>query len=330
MPQLATWKHGGVTYPLEPSTANSLLRDADPAIYYAAALFESTINTYVGPRLLTQAAREGLTFPSAVGRVLHFEPSPFLLSGDMQFPLFCLYRTEETWVELNAASHKSASVWEWAYVLPPMTPREIEQLSAILYSVGVVVSTVANQSCDPDYENGKTLRELSGIQKMQATSVRYGGFEAVDGEMDKWWRAVTGKLLVMERDELAEGALQPYEGASINIDSVTHDGSVEEDVVELDIGASPVIDDVQPRAGTKAGGTPVEIFGRNFRLGTTPLVTFGGAYASSVRVTHPRRITCLTPEYAAAQPSLAVDVQIIAADGQPSEAASAAFTFTAP
>ncbi len=330
MPTVSLWKHGGVTYPVTDSTTNTLLRDADPAIHYACELFASALNTYVGPRLLAQAALEDINFPSAVEKVLHFEPTPFLLSDQMVFPLFCLYRSEETWVELNAAALRSASVWEWAYVLPPFTPRQIEQLSPILRSVGVVISTVANQSCDPAYENGKTLRELSGIQKMQAQSVKYGGFEAVDGQLDKWWRAVTGRLLVMERDELADGALKAYEGATVNIDSVTHDGSVEADVVQLDISAPPIVDDVQPKVGTKQGGTPIEIFGRNFRLGTTPLVMFGGAYASSVQVTHPRRITCLTPEYSAAQPALSVDVRVIAADGQASAAAEDAFTFTAP
>jgi len=330
MPFVGKWQHGGVTYPLEDTTTNSLLRDADPPLYYAAELFESVLNTYVGPRLLAQAALEDLSFPSAVEKVIHFEPTPFLLADQFSFPLFCLYRSEETWVEVNAAYHRSASVWEWAYVLPPMTPRQIEQLSAILRSVGVVISTAANQSCDVNYANGATLRDLSGIQKMQAQSVRYGGFEAVDGQLDKWWRAVTGKLLVLERDELADGALKNYEGAAINVDSVDHAGAVEPDIVQIDIGAPPIVDDVQPMAGTKQGGTPVEIFGRNFRLGTTPLVMFGGAYASSVQVTHPRRITCLTPEYAAAQPSLAVDVRVIGADGQASAAVEDAFTFTAP
>lgn len=330
MPTVSLWKHGGVTYPVTESTTNTLLRDADPALHFAAELFTSALNTYVGPRLLAQAALEDINFPSAVEKVLHFEPTPFLLSDQMVFPLFCLYRTEEAWIEMNAAALRSASVWEWAYVLPPFTPRQIEQLSAILRSVAVVVSTVANQSCDPGYADGATLRDLSGIQKMQAQSVKYGGFEAVDGQLDKWWRAVTGRLLVMERDELAEGALKAYEGVSVDIDSVTHEGSAEEDIVQLDIGAAPVIEDVQPKAGTKQGGTLVEITGKNFRLGTTPLVMFGGAYASSVRVTHPRRITCLTPEYSAAQPSLAVDVRVIAADGQASAAFEDAFTFTAP
>lgn len=330
MPTVKTWAHGGVTYPLVAATTNTLLKDADPALHYACELFESVLNTYVGPRLLAQAALEDIGFPSAVEKILHFEPAPHLLADQVVFPLFCLYRSEETWLEINATAHRSASVWEWAYVLPPLTPRQIEQLTPILRTVGVVISTVANQSCDPDYEDGATLRDLSGIQKMQATSVRYGGFEAVDGEVGKWWRAVTGKLLVMERDELADGALKAYEGVSVDIDSVTHDGAAEEDIVQLDIGAPPVIEDVQPRAGSKAGSTLVEITGKNFRLGTTPLVMFGGAYASSVRVTHPRRITCLTPEYAAAQPSLSVDVRVIAADGQASAAFEDAFTFTAP
>jgi hypothetical protein len=143
---VSRFKHGNVEYPLDAAITNTLLKDADPALHFALDFFESVLNTYVGPRLLSQAAREGLRFPSAVEKKIHFEPSPFLLSDQMIFPILCLYRSEDVWKDGNTSFNTDASVWEWDYVLPPLTPRQIEQLNPIFRSVAVVISTFAMQS----------------------------------------------------------------------------------------------------------------------------------------------------------------------------------------
>src|SRR3990167_2993155 len=199
---LRKWTHGGVEYPLKTATTDTLLKDADPAIHYALSLFETVIEEYVGERLLAQAALEGLNFPSAVERTLHLEPSPFLQAHDMVFPLFALYRSEESWDQHNVSFEKDVSTWTWAYVLPPLTPRQIEQLNPILRSVAVVVSSFAMQSYDPNWEAGKTLRDLSNIQKMVAGPVRYLDIEMLDGGQNEWWRAVSGKIFVQERSDI--------------------------------------------------------------------------------------------------------------------------------
>lgn len=329
MPTVSRWAHGGVEYPLTSSTSNSLLRDADPALYYALELFESVLNTYVSPRLLAQAAREGLNFPSAVEKTIHFEPTPFLLSDQLVFPLFCLYRSEESWSEANKAFNKDASSWEWAYVLPPLTPRQIEQLHPILRTVAVVISTFAMQSFDPDFEEGATLRDLSGIQKMQAGVVRYGNFERVS-EQGQWWKAVSGRLLVVEQDKIVVEAFEAFDGANVDVDLTEHNGTQIEAFVEVDTAAAPTVESVSPAAGTKAGGAALIITGTGFQPGKEkPCVLVGGAYASSVVVTHPTQLSCLTPEHDA-YPTFAADVQVINADGQESNVLAAAYTFTTP
>jgi hypothetical protein len=329
MPTVSRWAHGGVEYPLGSSTDNSLLQDADPALFYALQLFESVLNTYVGPRLLAQAAREGFNFPSAVEKVLHVDPTPFLLSDQARFPLFCLYRREESWTDHNASFNKDASIWEWAYVLPPMTPRQIEQLHPIFRSVAVVVSTFAMQSFDPNYEDGATLRELSGIQKMSAGTIQYGNFEKAEG-VGGWWKAVTGRLLVVERDEIVREAFDPFEGTNIAIDATDASNDKVVDFIEAETQPAPTIESIAPASGTKSGGTTVIITGTGFLPGREkPRVLIGGAYASSVVVTHSTQLQCLTPEHDA-YPTFVGDVQVINPDGQESSVLGEAFTFTTP
>jgi hypothetical protein len=279
--------------------------------------------------LLTQAALEGLNFPSAVEKTIHFEPTPFLLSDQLTFPLFCLYRTEEAWTNTAVTGDKSTSVWDWAYVLPPMTPRQIEQLHPILRSVAVTIATFAQQSFDPEYEAGATLRELAGIQKMSAGPIRYGNFEAVDG-VDRWWRAVTGKLFVEERTEIVVDAFETFNGVNIAIDETSPDNTQLVDFVQIETPPDIVLTSVEPAQGTKAGGALLLINGTGFEPGKLPpRVLIGGAYASNVVVTHPTRIQCLTPEHEA-YPTFAADVQAIGPDGAESNVLAAAYTFTTP
>lgn len=325
MPLEKIFGHGAVSYPLTDSTANSLLQDADPAIHYAIELFEFALNTFVKPRLLAQAVLEDLNFPSAVEKSIHFEPTPFLLSDQLVFPLFCLYRTEDGWDEHTIAFHKDASTWEWAWILPPLTLHQVEKLDPIRRAVAVTISTFANQSFDPRFEEGKTLRELSGIQKMRAGKVRYGAFEQIDVQ-EKWWRAVTGQLFVLERDYLPDDAFGFFTGGNTDIDLTTHDGDKVEAFVEVDTTLPPVLDTFAPISGTKAGGTPFLLTGTGFRLGTTPRVLIGGAYASNVYVASAFQITGITPEHEAS-PNFTADVQVIAADGQESNILEDAFTF---
>lgn len=326
---VAAFKHGGVTYPLTTSTTNSLLQEADPALHYSIALFESVLNTYVAPALLARAAAEGLNFPSAVEKTLHFEPTPFLLSDQLVFPLFCLYRSEEAWAMQNRSFNRDLSTWEWAYVLPPLTPRQIEQLHPILRTVAVTINAFAMQSYDPEFEAGQTLRELSGIQKMTAGQTKYGQFEPIDGNT-RWWKAVTGQLLVQERDDIVVEAFDTFEGVNHDIDLTNIDGTQVTAFVEVDTPPLITLTDINPKSGTKAGGAIVEIDGEGFQVGQlAPRVLIGGAYATSVVVIHPTRIRCTTPEHEA-HPTFPADVQVIGHDGQESNVLEAAYTFTTP
>lgn len=330
MSTVDSWRHGGVTYPLTASTDNSLLQDADPALYYAIDLFRTVLEKYVAPRLLAQAALEDLRFPTAVARTLHYDPTPYLLADEIDvFPLFCLYRVEENWDQHTVSFDKATSTWEWVYLLPPLTPRQIEQLQPILRTVGVVISTFAMQSFDPSFNAGATLRDVSGVQRMMAGPVKYGNFERVAEGQDKWWRAVTGRLMVSERSAIEPTAFEVFEGTNIIVDHKASDGTVVEECISIETHGSPVVTAIGPTSGPTTGNTAVAITGSGFRVGTTPKVLIGGAFASNVVVASATRIDALTPEHEA-YPTFAADVVVIGADEQVSEPLEAAFTFISP
>ncbi len=323
------FKIGGVEYPLTADTTNTLLQDGDPALYYALDLFETMLDEYIGERLLAQAALLGYNFPSAVARAIHYEPSPFLQAHDMAFPLFALYRSEEAWDRHTVSFEKATSIWSWAYVLPPLEPVAIERLSPIIQNVAKVISIAAMQSFDPNWQQNQTLRDLSGIQSMKAGPVRYLDIEMLDGDQNRWWRAVSGKLIVEERTSIVLEALDEFEGANVSVDLDPGDDTKIEDFVVVNSFSPAVLEQVLPNAGTKAGGAYFEIIGQGFRPGTPGKVLIGGSYASSVYVASPTKVTGLTPAHSA-QPTFAADVQFIDADGVASNILSGAYTFLTP
>jgi len=326
------WKHGGVTYPLSDDTDEDLLLAADPALYYAIELFKAVIEEHVGPRLLAQTAEYGYRYPSAVVKTLHYHPKPYLLSADIKLPLFGLWRSEETWALNTASFELENSTWEWCYVLPPLTPVEIEQLHPILRSVAVTVSSFAMQSFDPSWEAGKTLRDLSGIASMRAGPVRYQDIELLaDDDVEKWWLSVGGRIHVQEKRDFALEDMGMFQGASIDIDLASEAQGTVEAFVEVDVHAAPELERINPTSGTKAGGTPFEILTPRpcLRPGTTYRVLFGGAYASSVVCTNPTRLVGVTPEHEA-NPTFPADVQVFDDQDNPSNVLEGAFTFTTP
>lgn len=325
---LKRFKHGGVEYPLKAETTNTLLKDSDPAIHYALDLLATVIDEYIGERLLAQAALEGFNLPSAVETRIHYEPSPFLQSHEMVFPIFALYRSESAWDSHTVTFDKDTSIWSWAYILPPLTPRQIDKLNPILRSVEVVVSTFASHSHSYLWEDGKTLRDMSGIMKMMAGPARFADFEKIDGGQDEWWRAITGKLFVQERADIVFEDLDVFEGVNATLDLDDPGGAVES-FLETKSYRPPVISQILPDSGTKGGAAYFEIIGTGFRPGTPAKVLIGGSYASAVYIASPFKITGLTPAHDA-HPTFAADVQVFDADGQASNVLTGAYTFTTP
>lgn len=84
--------------------------------------------------------------------------------------------------------------------------------------------------------------------------------------------------------------------------------------------AAATVTSVTPATGSTAGGTAVVVAGTNFTMGST--VTIGGNAATSVVVTSPTRLTCVTPAHAAGAVSA-----LVTTDAGASPALASAFTY---
>ena len=93
MADFGTFQYGGTAYPLTASTANSLLRDADPSLYYALDYFAAMITQHVGARLIAESAGFSSPITAAVVQVAPMDPAPYLLQQQFKFPLLSVSRS---------------------------------------------------------------------------------------------------------------------------------------------------------------------------------------------------------------------------------------------
>src|SRR5688500_18615638 len=94
--------YDGVTFPLPASIAESLLRDADPAVYYALEYFAQVIATHIGARLIAEATAAGATdITAAVRESMPIDPAQFLAEEHFKFPLLSLHRESSSFKYLT-------------------------------------------------------------------------------------------------------------------------------------------------------------------------------------------------------------------------------------
>lgn len=319
------FQHGGVVYPLTAATTNSLLTDADPALAKALSYLAAMLHYHLGARLQAQASLEGLTITNAVRQQLHVEPAPYLYADQLTFPTLAIYRKGEEYAEKTISYEHDTSEWEFAYLLPPLTPRQIEKLQPILRSAAQVIRHAVHQGWHPSYNSGEKVWNTAGIQTIRVLGVKFGGYEPIQ-EIPTYYRAIVGKISVVERTMPYATGFDVFNGANVTVDVEDQDGSTVLAVVDDKTLPAPTVSTIAPTSGTKNGGTPVTITGTGFKVGSIPLVSIGGALCSNVVVVSTTSITALTPAHAA-YPTYLADLIVTNADGQQATLADA-FTFT--
>lgn len=327
--------YGGVTFPLTSSTANSLLRDADPAVYYALEFFAQVIATHVGPRLLAEATLAGATdITAAVAESMPIDPAQFLTEEHFKFPLLALNRESTTFKYLTKrrqAIHKL----KLSYVLPPLKPSQAERLLPTLHAVGLLIDQKATDGTDATYTPTAptgTAGEFvwsetrAAVARVEIKDATIGAYQISN---DLFFPAIVMSLEMWELADADTTAYDDYEGADVDTNvRQDSDGTILEDVADHNTYQAPTVTSVSPTSGTTAGGTLVTVTGTLFRTGTRPVVLFDGAAADAVTVVNATTITCLAPPHAA-YPSFVADVMVIAADGQTATLEDA-FTFNQP
>lgn len=236
MTDYATFVEGGVSFPLDTVSANTLLKDADPAVHYALDFLATVLQTHVGARLQQEAAKFQVKIENAVNQRISVEPSPFLYNNQLRFPLLAMYRKTDAVADHTTIIEKATSTLEVVWCLPLMHGLQVDTINPILHAGARAMTRAMRKMFDPAYASGANVWDLMGVQKAGFTDFKYGGFEALTENSDII-RAVIGTLVLVEQDNLAEEANDFEALGSIGLEVGVNDSDADPlvtDDVEVD------------------------------------------------------------------------------------------------
>ena len=331
MSDFAIFKRGGVQFPLTSSTANPLLKDADPAVWYALDFYKSVLATHIGPRLLAEAAKCSAPITAAVAATTWIDPGASPIDPTFRFPLLSVFRQASEFGYRTTIWTHTTSTWGVTYLLPPLaTAGQAMPLVPIFKSVEDVILDRTEKGMDPAYASGVSAWASAGIEQARFVKGSYGMFVVPDGR--QFFLGWHGTLEVIEREMPATGAFGAFGAVDLHEDlvdpatqttiaDVVQDKS---DVAEPSGGysAPPTITSVTPASGPAAGGTTITLAGTNFFAGCA--VSIDGVRCTSVGVASPQSLTCVTPAHAAGGPYMVAVVNANGTHGYLSQA----FTYT--
>lgn len=224
-----TFNHGGATYPLTSDLSNTLLRDADPAVYYALEYFEQLIRTHIEPRLLAQVAQCGVSsITKAVAAKIPYDPRPWLQEVQVPLPLLSVYRVASKYGVAASSWMRNQATWQVCYSLPALTAAQMEQIGPVLHAIESVLLNRIENMGDPTYRSGAEVWELAGIEEISLDSASFGTLVAGSNILLPTW---IGTLTVRERDMPAPDAA--FDGDFAGLDAVITSQSGNEAPVEV-------------------------------------------------------------------------------------------------
>lgn len=239
MTDYSGFKSGGTTYPITASTTNTLLRDADPALYYATNFIAGVLAIHIGPRLVAEAARTTIAAPiaAAVQYTVSVDPGPNLTDTRFRWPLLAVYRIGGVRNSRTVVWRHLIAQWGITYVLPPMTMHQAEAIYPIMKSVGDVIDNRITLGFDPAYNNGQKVWSLAGIEAIEFNREEYGTFAIPNGM--QFFLAWRGFLTVTERVSQVAGQFGTFAGADVAEDIKAGDGTTVADVVDFKSNVTP-------------------------------------------------------------------------------------------
>lgn len=235
MAENGSFKYGGAVYPLPSSTANPLLKDADPSLYYVIDYFQSVLNTYMAPRLMAEVARTPVipNITAAISYVVPYDPLPVMEQLQLKFPLLAVYRRKDKFNWKTIAYWDDVSEWCVDYILPPLTAGQKERIEPILRSVGPILLNRIENMSDPFYQSGAPVWQLAGLEAITLDEANYGSFAGTNNLIFPAWR---GKLSVKEIQDFSSNflGLQPLAGIDdtlIGMDTATMSSAIQMNLV---------------------------------------------------------------------------------------------------
>jgi IPT/TIG domain-containing protein len=301
--------------PLSTSSTNSLLQDADGALFYVLDFFAYCINAYPGPRFVQACVAAGLTTPQGAAIAPVAQQYPYLITdaalqeNQFRFPLLSVGRTKSLTTMKTASWEHDKGRFDLVYALPPLTPGQGELLLPMLHAVEQTLRYKCSQSFDPGYAPpGGTLGQspwgvaFGALEQVgfgeptgagYADSVTYGFLE---GMGNLFFPCIRMNGYMLERDmpnPTASGAVV-LAGTDITAGLQASDGTL---ITGFDQSATtqvaPTIASLSVTSGPVAGGTVVFITGTGFIKGAA--VSFGITPATNVVWSSATQMQCNAP-----------------------------------
>lgn len=230
------FSRSGVSFPLTSSTSNSLLQDADPALFYLLEYLSWIVTNDVGDRLEAEATVCGAPITNAVEYTLPYEPSHYLASQQVKFPLIAVWRDEEQFFD-RTRTYRAANVTLHAvYVLPVLSAGQAEQLLPILSAIGKAWSDRVNQGSDPEFTptgqtQGSSPFAAGGVEKIDVTAGRYVVWN--DGG-DLTFHAYMADIEMTERATFDSSDYDDFDGINAHVDYKPPTGATIQDIAEFE------------------------------------------------------------------------------------------------
>lgn len=248
MTDYASFKIGAVTYPLPMPGSGvggvgaSLLRDADPPIFYLLEFYQRLLEIHIQPRLMAEAAAGNIPqIERAVHEALPLDPERFLLENEINVPLLAAYRKSSKTVFLTRIKHFVDDV-EVVYVLPAMRAGQAERILPILKSVYNLFDNRTEMGSDPSYTPtsptltaGASFWEPAGVTKAGVTGASYGAYDATE---KLFFPCVKISLEMIERSDYALTEFEEADRYDVDINLAHPVDETLDDVAQIQVDVS--------------------------------------------------------------------------------------------
>lgn len=328
MADYGRFKRGKREFPLDASSSESLLFDADPFLYYALDFFQAMIERHVGARLMAAAA-DVPSIEAPVSYAVPIDPMPFLAqSTHYAFPLLGVYRKSGRLEDRTVGWRHDATTFEVVYILPPLDAGEAERVVPILTAIRDVLDDRARHGADPSYTprggaaGDPFWVDLAGIERVTFREAEWGVIP--DGKGLPFY-ALRMRGEVCEREDTPATGFENFAGADLDVDMPDASGAVIASALTIATIGPPTITTVSPATGVYSGSVALTLTGTLYQ---NPVRVFvGGLEATNVVRTSATQITCTSPVHQESSVGTALDVTVVTDFG--SATAAAAFTLTA-
>lgn len=224
MADYGTFKVGNVVYPLTNDITNSLLQDANPAVFHALSYFTSMLNIHMGARWDAVVDAAGLD--ELIGKVvaynLPFDPIVSMRESQIKFPLLALWESESETSEKTFSWYQTVGTWRLTYSLPSLTSAQTEQIYPFLKAARDIIIDRSEQGYDPNYNNNQQIWSdgYGGVAKVKVLNSKFSNLQVqspagTSGSTNLYLPTLMITFEVTYRENFDNTSLETLDGADL-------------------------------------------------------------------------------------------------------------------